>query len=374
MSRVTATGTRNTALDADETPSTGRLQSGASGVRRRVPLSGELLPSPPEHLERGDDALDPGVRGVAEVVRAGLQHRPKRLPSWLLYDAEGSGLFELITELPEYYVTRTERTIFEAQRHVIAGHVCPTGRERLQVIELGAGTATKSQILLGAIAAQQGGCTFHPVDVSPSALELACRRIGQEEPLVQVAPWVMHSEDALVAASRLPSPKLVLFIGSSLGNYEEPEALGLLRGVREAVGSGGWLLLGMDRRKTLQRLIPAYDDAQGVTARFNKNILARINRELGGRFELERFEHVVVWNESLSRLELYLESKVDQLVHIEGLGLDVAFRAGERIHTESSHKYDDAMVDHLLGRSGFRRLHTFTDEEQLFLVVLARVT
>jgi dimethylhistidine N-methyltransferase len=225
--------------------------------------------------------------------------------------------------------------------------------------------------MLRAMARTHGRCTFRPADVSRAALRVAAARIReQERDLVEVHPIVATHEVALRRVKELERPLFVLFIGSSIGNYDDDDAVKLLRAVRDAMGRSGVFLLATDLRKSVEILLPAYDDAQGVTAAFNKNVLARINRELGGRFDLDRFRHVAVWNEAASAVEMHLESLVDQTVPIELLGMRVYFREGERIHTESSHKYDRERVEALLARGGFRRARTFEDERAWFGVHL----
>jgi L-histidine N-alpha-methyltransferase len=165
---------------------------------------------------------------------------------------------------------------------------------------------------------------------------------------------------------------VLLFLGSSIGNYPEKDARTLLSQMRTSLRPGGVLLLGTDLRKSPAVVVPAYDDARGVTAAFNKNILTRLNRELGASFELARFDHVAVWNEAASRMEMHLESRVDQVVRIRALKLNIPFRSGERIHTESSVKYDRPMVERLLGSSGFALEQTFLDRDARFALHLAR--
>jgi len=307
---------------------------------------------------------------VADAVRAGLTKRDKTIPPWLFYDEVGSRLFERITTLPEYYLTRAERSIFE--RHGAAIVAAAADGQRLTIVELGAGTATKSQILLRAAVVLQGRCLYVPVDVSCAALDEARLRIGREEPNVSVEPLALRHEDAFPEIARLAGRRLVLFIGSSIGNHDEASAIALLSGVRRALRAGDAFLLGTDLRKDPAVLIAAYDDAAGVTAAFNKNVLARINRELGGKFDLDRFRHVALWNERGCRIEMHLESTEDQRVPIAALGIEIAFRRGERIHTESCVKYDEAMVDRLLGAAGFRRETTVKDARGQFAVHLAR--
>ena len=346
------------------------LERPAAAGPRLAPLEAATVPG------------DPGG-SVARVVAEGLLRADKRLPAWLFYDAEGSRLYEQITRLPEYYLTRAERSIFEKHSDAIVAcaagdasavsHTGP-GSAVLHVAELGAGAATKTQILLRAVIRRQGKTTFVPADVSQSALEEGARRMAREEPELTVRPALGHHEEALEVIRAMPDRQLVLFIGSSIGNYAPDEAGALLSSVRGSLRAGAAFLLGTDLKKSPRVLIPAYDDSRGVTAAFNKNVLRRINRDLGANFDVERFRHVAIWNEGDSRIEMHLESLARQSVRIEALGVDVILRKGERIHTESSVKYDEAMVGALLGSSGFRRERTFLDEDGRFAVHLARAT
>jgi dimethylhistidine N-methyltransferase len=308
---------------------------------------------------------------IAEAVRRGLSARPKTLPPFLLYDEAGMRLYERITRLPEYYLTRTERAIVEVHASEIIAHAAD-GPGPLGVVELGAGTAHKTEILLRAVVRRQPRCTYVPVDVSGPTLEATARRLRTTVPQVDVRPVAMTHEEAFSRRWDLPPPQLVLFIGSSVGNFEDAEAASLLRAVRGALGPGAWLLLGTDLRKDPRVLVPAYDDAAGVTAAFDLNLLVRINRELGGHFVLDRFRHVARWNDAESRIEMHLESLVAQTVAIDALGLDVAFAAGETIHTESSIKYDLPRVERLLRAGGFAPGRTFYDDDRRFAVHLAR--
>ena len=308
---------------------------------------------------------------IAEAVRAGLSTTPKALPAYLLYDAEGSALFERITELPEYYPTRTERAIFEANADEIIAEATHLAGGAMRILELGAGTSMKTQVLLRAARKAQGFAHFVPADVSQSALEEGFARLVVEEPDVHTEPLVGTHADALAQASTWPEPLMVLFIGSSIGNYTDDEAVELLTQIRGAIAHGGVLLLGTDRQKPLHTLLPAYDDASGVTAAFNKNVLSRINRELGGQFDTDSFRHVALWNADASRIEMHLESTVKQCVSLDSLGMCVSFDAGERLHTESSHKYDDARIVSLLERSGLRLARSFADERGWFSLQLA---
>jgi dimethylhistidine N-methyltransferase len=306
---------------------------------------------------------------IAGDVREGLTATPKHLPAKLFYDAVGSQLFEQITELPEYYLTRTERSILEQYAAEILRQAGPS----LTLVELGAGTATKTRILIEELLQRQSRVLFYPIDVSASALEEAVRQLGAQFPALRVNPIVADYTGGVPALSRISGRKLVLYIGSSIGNFELPQAIRLLRRIRQTLRSGDALLLGADFAKSTKILLPAYDDAQGVTAAFNKNILTRLNRELGADFAVDFFRHVALWNRRCSRMEIYLESLVDQSVFLPVLDLDVRLKAGERIHTENSYKYTDEMIESILRESGFRLEHTWCDRKKWFGVHLARV-
>lgn len=314
---------------------------------------------------------------VASAVRKGLCARPKRLPPWLFYDSDGSHLFDQITRLPEYYLTRTERAILAANAAgMIAQAAGLDGAEpaRLRITELGAGFADKTRLLLKAAVERQGDVLYEPVDVSASALEAARVRIGREMPGVRVAPRLMDYTHGLeLEPAGDGERRLVLYIGSSIGNFEPGPAAQLLLGIRAGLEPGDTLLLGVDLRKGESTLLAAYDDAAGVTARFNLNLLARLNRELGADFDLGAFAHRAVWNRSESRIEMHLESLKAQRVRLASLGLEASFRAGERIHTENSYKYTMPMVREMLQLSGFSLDATWFDHRAWFALHLARV-
>jgi dimethylhistidine N-methyltransferase len=306
---------------------------------------------------------------IALEVFEGLSATPKRLPSKLFYDHIGSALFEQITELPEYYLTRTERSIFET----FAGDILQHAGGSLTLVELGAGTAAKTCILIEELLARQNRALFYPIDVSPSALQEAVTQLGQQFPGLRVNPIVADYTGGVPALSRISGRKLVLYIGSSIGNFEPDESVRMLRRIRRTLRAGDALLLGADYAKSPKILLPAYDDSQGVTAEFNRNILARLNREFDANFEVDRFRHIPVWNRRQSRIEAYLESTIAQTAFIPALELDVSFAPGERIHTEISYKYTDEMIESILRDSGFALEHTWCDRQKWFGVHLARV-
>ncbi len=306
---------------------------------------------------------------VASAVREGLTAHPKRLPPWLFYDAAGSRLFDRITELPEYYLTRTERSIFTA--HAAAVVALAAQGERLRISELGAGSADKTRLLLTAAVRQQGTVLYEPVDVSATALAAARERIEREIPEVTVTPQVMdytHRLHLEPASER----RLVLYIGSSIGNFEPQEALALLQRLRASLSPGDSLLLGVDLVKDEQTLLTAYNDAAGVTAAFNKNILVRLNRELAADFDPSAFMHRAVWNASKSRIEMHLESRRTQRVRLVALDFEVDFAPGESIHTENSYKYPAGQAESLLSEAGFAPAATWTDAQDWFAVCLGR--
>jgi L-histidine N-alpha-methyltransferase len=325
-------------------------------------------PGVPAELAPGLMARDT-CAAVAEAVRAGLLRKRKRLPPWLFYDDEGSALFEEITRLPEYYLTRTERAILMAHADaMIEAAGCPR-----EVVELGAGSASKTLVLLEALRRRQPRVRYVPVDVSPAALAQATLELRTLR-RVDVQPAVARYPEELGFLRRpADGRRLVLFLGSNVGNYDPPRAVELLAAVRHHLTPGDGFLMGVDRRKNPALLLPAYDDEAGVTARFNKNVLARINRELGANFDLDRFRHVVVWNARASRLDLFLESAIAQRVVIDALDLRMDLAASERIHTESSYKLTDTRVRQLLARGGFVPEASWTDERRLYGVHLARV-
>lgn len=315
------------------------------------------------------------VDPVAMAVRDGLTAWPRRLPAWLFYDEAGSRLFEEITELDEYYLTRTERGILaEHAAEIVAA---AAGDKRLRIAELGAGSAEKTRLLLRVAAEQQHGVTYEPIDVSPTALAIARQRIQRDIPGVRVTPYVADYTRGNGHALDLESTtgderRLVLYIGSSIGNFEPEEAGGLLYRVRASLMPEDGLLLGVDLVKDVEILQAAYDDAAGVTAAFNRNVLRRINRELGGNFDLNAFHHEAHWNPGESRMEMHLGSRKRQCARIALLDLAVDFEEDETIHTENSYKYEAGQAESMLERAGFEVADRWTDPREWFAVILAR--
>lgn len=272
----------------------------------------------------------------ALLVRRGLASTRKTLPCQFFYDAVGSQLFERICGLPEYYVTRTEDSILKAWASAMV-----EGFSRAPaIVELGSGSSTKTRRLLSAARHRYRDIHYIPIDVSPSILSESAEVLCRDFPGLRVTGFAADYRVALTRLSgRIRRPRLFVFLGSSLGNYESAEAMDLLRHISGVMEAEDALLLGMDLDKDPAVLEAAYDDAEGVTAQFNKNILTRINHELGGDFRLDRFAHKARYNRELRRVEIHLVSREEQLVTIPECRLSVRFLKGESIHTESSHKY-----------------------------------
>jgi dimethylhistidine N-methyltransferase len=309
---------------------------------------------------------------VANAVREGLTAQIKRLPPWLFYDQAGSRLFEQITELPEYYLTRTERDILTACSGTMIAQAAQG--QRLRLVELGAGSADKTRLLLSAAAELQGTVLYEPLDVSASALASAKERIEREIPAVAVAPLVVDYTQGLdgLEPDAAGERRLVLYIGSSIGNFEPHAAEQLLERVREGLEPGDGLLLGVDLIKDEATLLSAYNDPAGVTAAFNRNMLVRLNRELGADFDPEAFRHRAVWNADEFRIEMHLVSRVAHRVRLTALDLQVDFAAGESIHTENSYKYAPGAAEKMLAEAGFAPVGCWKDALGWFAVCLGR--
>ena len=314
--------------------------------------------------------LDTREALIDEVWR-GLLKRPRSLVPWMLYDAEGSRLFECITTLPEYYPTRTERDILANYAEAI---IRATGSDHcrpLRLLELGAGTAAKTGILLRAAIRLRNEVIYLPVDVSSDALDAACCSIGCLLTEVQLQPMVANYVTHPPKLERFKGTTLALYIGSSIGNFSPQEARIILRNLRSELRPGDALLLGTDMVKDEATLVRAYDDEAGVTAAFNLNILHRLNRELGADFDTGCFRHRARWNRVESRIEMHLESTRDQCVNIPAAQLSVQFTAFETIHTENSYKFTSDALGALLHDAGFAIEQTWTDPRQWYALTLA---
>jgi L-histidine Nalpha-methyltransferase len=296
-------------------------------------------------------------------VLAGLAAPVRAIPARWFYDRRGSELFEAITRLPEYYLTRTETALLERRCPDVA-RIAGPGQA---VVEFGSGASVKTRILLAAAAPS----AYVPIDISGDFLRDAAASLADDFPGLPVRPI----EADFTRPIRLPPeldalPKLGFFPGSTIGNLVPATGTDLLRAMRRTLGTGAWLLIGFDRVKDPAELLEAYDDEAGTTADFNLNLLERINRELGGDIPVEAFRHRAVWNERLSRIEMHLQAVRD--VGFEVSGRRFSMSAGETIHTENSHKYGERDARLLLLAGGWTPAEEWTDEEARFALVLAR--
>lgn len=302
--------------------------------------------------------------GFAEDVRAGLLAQPKKLAPKYFYDELGSQLFEAICLLPEYYPTRAESEILARYADEIVSSL--EGEKTL--LEMGSGSASKTTRIIEAILRQQPELLFIPVDISATALENSSRVLLQSYPQLHIEAYAGDYYDGLAALRDRPAGTrtLALFLGSNIGNFDDNEAQRFLRALRKVMRVGDALLLGADLKKDRLVLEAAYDDALGVTAAFNLNLLVRINRELAADFDLSAFRHHVTYNEEVGRIETYIESLRSQTVRLGKFAMDVSFTDGERVHTENSYKYDLEGLSRLAAETGFRRARTWLDEREQF--------
>jgi dimethylhistidine N-methyltransferase len=310
------------------------------------------------------------ARQFAADVEYYLSQAPRQLPSRCLYDALGSALFEAICELPWYRITRAEMRLLAAHRDEIFSRLPPLTR----IVELGPGHGGKLRLLVGTRQARPCAAAVHLVDLSASALEIAAHTIDAHTGI----PVVTHHagyEDGLVAATaRAEGRTLVAFLGSNIGNFDPPGAAAFLQNVRAALSAGDALLLGIDLVKPEPTLLLAYDDPLGVTAAFNRNLLVRINRELGGTFDVGCFAHRAVWRREHSRIEMHLVARHATHVRVPGARLDFSMAAGEPIWTESSYKYHPDDIARLLAPCGFDVDAQWLDAEAAFALTLAMAT
>ena len=298
--------------------------------------------------------LQPEADDIRRDVLAGLARTPKQLPSKYFYDARGSELFEAICEQPEYYLTRTELAILDAQM----GDIAALLGEHVLVIEFGSGSGIKTEKLLRGLIDPVG---YVPIDISLAALSASADNLRGKLPGLCVLPVCADFTRPMQLPSppRPPRRRVMFFPGSTLGNFAPAEAQALLRRIRELVGQGGGLLLGVDTKKAPARLEAAYNDAAGVTAEFTLNLLRRLNRELGADFDLAAFRYRARYNPMAGRIETHLVSQREQIVQIEGSRF--GFAAGEAMLVEYSTKYDDADVARLARQSGFEVVRRFSD-------------
>lgn len=305
--------------------------------------------------------------GLVEDARAGLCAVPKQLPPKYFYDARGSQLFDHICTTPEYYPTRTEDKLLAQTAAAVMRTVRPTA-----IVELGSGAAHKTRHLFNACEQLGLGVRYLPIDVCPEMLLEAGRRLYRRYAWLEIEAW---AGDYCLGLGRLPpdaGPRLFLFLGGTIGNFYPHEAIAFLRDLRAIMQPQDRLLLGADRVKNIEVLNAAYNDAQGYTAEFNLNILRVLNRGLSARFDLNNFAHAAWYNADQARIEMHLRAKLDHIVPVPALGLNIAFARGESILTEISRKFTPASLAQLLRDSGFAVERHEAPPDEYFSLVLAR--
>ncbi len=310
------------------------------------------------------DRVAPQQEGdFASAIRNGLTASPKHLAPKYFYDALGSHLFEAICLLPDYYLTRAEAEILSRY----AGEIIEQIKGTVMLVELGSGSSAKSRFLIRELVGRQGSLHYQPIDISPTMLAESSAALLSEFPGLRITAIAGdYTESLSLSEHSSDERRLVLFLGSNIGNYDPPAARALIARLRAALLPGDALLIGADLRKPAERLEAAYDDSLGLTAAFNLNLLLRINRELGGQFDLRSFAHRAKFNPVLGRVEMHLESRVAQDVEIAALDLTLHFTAGETIHTENSYKYQVEELAALAGETGFEVARSWFDAREQF--------
>ncbi len=307
--------------------------------------------------------MDEHANDFARDVLQGLASTPKRIPSVYFYDERGSELFEQICELPEYYITRTEKSILEQYAPEIV--TCSSGEWAL--VEFGSGSSFKTRLLIEALLEAQGHLHYFPVDISASMLTESARDLLRDYEKLSITGQVAEYYHGIeLIGQKDLERKLVIFLGSNIGNFEPGQALSFLRAIRGILNPNDLFLLGTDLEKDSRVLEAAYNDRDGVTAEFNLNLLHRINRELGGHFRVDQFDHQAFYNQTEGRIEMHLRSKKSQQVLIEKAGVTVHFDPGETIHTENSYKYTLEKLKRMCSQTGFQLQRQWQDPRGYF--------
>ena len=312
--------------------------------------------------------VPPTVRALpfCAVTADGLSADRKWLPCRFFYDRAGSELFERICDLPEYYLTRTERAILQRSAPEIIAAAGP----EIAIVEFGSGSSAKTRLLLQAALDRQKRLHYAPIDISGDFLRTCALALLDDFPGLHVAAIAAEYHDAIAALPETAAPRLILFLGSSIGNFTPAEATAFLSHVRQAMRPDDRLLIGIDLLKDRSRIEAAYNDAQGVTAAFNKNLLTRINRELGADIQVAAFDHAAPFVEAQSRIEMHLVCRRAHTAYIGALDMTFSFRNGETIHTENSHKYSIGGFASLCAASGLRVQQRWTDDAEWFALLL----
>lgn len=342
-------------------------------MTEREIITPNIRPESSNRLEVYRLTLDEETDTFARDVHAGLIANPKTLLPKYFYDKLGSHLFEAICELPEYYVTRAENEILREHIDEIISEIDNHDQRDIRLIELGSGNADKTRYFIQALLRRQKRLHYLPIDISAASLERSASELIKDYPSIRITAYTADYSTALQALAKAntldqqdKNRNVVLFLGSSIGNLDPDETGKLLRNVRSVLHPNDVFFIGADLKKTPAILVPAYNDALGVTAAFNLNLLVRINRELEGDFDLAKFEHRAIYNERLGRIEMHLFSREPQIVRIRVLDLQVRFERGESIHTENSYKFDLGQLSGLAFDTGFTLEKTWFDGGRQF--------
>ena len=321
-----------------------------------------------EHANFSESILQ---QEFAKDVQLGLSSLSKFLLSKYLYDDTGSHLFKQITELDEYYLTRTEQAIIHKMKHPLTDII---DNSELDIIELGVGDGHKTSLIIEAFCDKGCDINYYPIDISSAAFDLLTDNVPALDKCHTTGIVADYQRGLQYTKSISSRQKLVLFLGSNIGNFNPNQAIEFLIGIRNDLNPGDYLLIGFDLKKDIDRLIKAYDDSQGITKAFNLNLLTRINRELGGEFDLDSFQHLALYNPGLSAMESHLLSKKQQQVAIKALNMVVAFDYFEPIHLEFSFKFNTKDIQQMADKTGYTMKHHFSDDNGYFIDSLWQVT
>lgn len=314
--------------------------------------------------------VDDHVQSFAEDVNQGLSASPKYLSCIYFYDYEGSLLFEKICQLPEYYLTRTETGILKRHAEDIISHI----QEDTVLVELGSGSSIKTCYIIEEFLVQHERVTYSPIDISRKMLKESSRSLLEKYDDLHVVSVAAEYEEGLKQLDlRLEQTKLILWLGSSIGNFQIDDAIGFLQSIRPTLTKEDYFLVGFDLDKDPTVIEAAYNDSQGVTAAFNLNLLSRINKELGGQFQKEQFLHEAIYNRDENRIEMYLKSSTEQDVFISDLNQKFHFNRGERIHTENSYKFTLDQIENLAVQVGLDIVNQWFDDDRFFNLTLFQV-
>jgi len=317
-------------------------------------------------------ALENNTLTLAEAVMNGLTKCPKQLPSWLFYDKKGDAIFQAIMQMPEYYPTRCEFEIFNGQKEAIRRELSADG-EPFALIELGAGDARKTEVLLKHFVDTKTDFEYYPTDISTNVLSTLTARLSHSLPGLTLIPVPGRHEDVLLSiGNEIKQRKVFMFLGANIGNYTFAEAGKLVRQIATAMHDQDLFMLGLDLKKDPRIIQAAYDDPHGITRDFNLNLLHRLNRELGAQFIVNQFEHVPVYDPQLGAAKSYLVSRAEQSVYIAACDITVHFKAWETIHTEVSLKYDTQKIHELAEYAGLEIVTQFADSNNYFTDILLR--